>query len=217
VITTPHLARSFHLFADADAWQAILAHFDLARLPEAEFTLGDRRYGVFTHDWRARPPDVWLAMMAERETSEELGAANAPPPAAPEPVRTAPRDPHLDRPAFGAAVRAALQALTSPAALAENPLIHTRLVNSRVAPGASAAERGAALRLALLETLAPLQHNARDARLYQALYHTYVVPAGSQELAAERADVPFSTFRRHLKEGIDRLTAELWALQHAGE
>jgi hypothetical protein len=174
---------------------------------------------VFTHDWKATPPEAWLAVMADRETSEELAPAT--PPLLP--LRPAPRpapptaEAALDEAAFGAAVRAALHSLTSPAALASNPLTRTRLVSTRVPSSASAADRGAALRALLVEAIAPLQANARDARLYQALFHTYIVPAGSQEQAAERADVPFSTFRRHLKEGIERLTAELWAAYHAGE
>ncbi len=219
VITTPGLARSFHCFADAAAWEAILAHFDLHRLPAADFTVGGHDYGVFTHDWKATPPEAWLAVMADRETSEELAPATPPP----LPLRPAPRpapptaEAALDEAAFGAAVRAALHSLTSPAALASNPLTRTRLVSTHVPPSASAADRGAALRALLVETIAPLQANARDARLYQALFHTYIVPAGSQEQAAERADVPFSTFRRHLKDGIERLTAELWAAYHAGE
>jgi predicted ATPase/DNA-binding SARP family transcriptional activator len=229
VITTANLARSFHVFADGPAWEAILAHFDLHRLPAADFTVGEHRYGGFTHDWRTTPADAWLAMMAERETSEELAPASpeAPPrpaptrpPAPATPVAVAPAAPPagttLDEAAFAAAVRATLHNLTSPAALATSPLTRTGLVSSRVPAAASAADRGAALRALLVETIAPLQANARDARLYQALFHTYIVPAGSQEQAAERADVPFSTFRRHLKEGIERVTAELWAAYHAG-
>ena len=45
MITTPDLAWSFHIFADAASWEAILAHFDLNRTPEADFTLDGHRYG----------------------------------------------------------------------------------------------------------------------------------------------------------------------------
>jgi hypothetical protein len=47
-------------------------------------------------------------------------------------------------------------------------------------------------------------------KLYRALYHTYLQPAATQELAAELLDLPFSTYRRHLKASIERLTALLW-------
>ncbi|NJL21123.1 MAG: hypothetical protein HC895_10360 [Leptolyngbyaceae cyanobacterium SM1_3_5] len=35
-------------------------------------------------------------------------------------------------------------------------------------------------------------------------------PAATQEKAAELLDLPFSTFRRHLKAGITRVTEILW-------
>ncbi len=229
MITTAHLMRTFYIFRDATFWGALLTHFGLDRLPEADFTLEGQPYHAFTHDWRRVPTEMWLALMADRETSDDLASDSAPDSpghpapaleAAPAPpIRPAapPPDEALDETAFAAAVRGALHSLTSPAALAASPLTRTPLVRYRVPVGASAADRGAALRALLIEAIAPLQANPRDARLYQALYHTYIVPAGSQEQAAERADVPFSTFRRHLKDGIERLTAELWAAYQAGQ
>jgi long-chain acyl-CoA synthetase len=35
-------------------------------------------------------------------------------------------------------------------------------------------------------------------------------PAPTQEVAAELLDLPFSTYRRHLKSAIERLTEVLW-------
>ena len=202
VITTPHLVRTSFVFADPPAWEAVMAHFDLTRLPAGDFTVSGHTYGVFTHDWRARSPGAWLAAMADREVTEELAAPlDAPPGAAVV----------LDQAAFAAAVRDALRDLGDRTALAANPLLHTPLIDRRVAPTAGDTERAAALRALVLEVLAPLASNAREAPLYQALYYTYVVPVGSQDRTARRLGVPFSTFRRHLKTGTDRLTAALWA------
>ena len=39
---------------------------------------------------------------------------------------------------------------------------------------------------------------------------TYLEPAATQELAAERLGLPFSSYRRHLTTGIARVTAALW-------
>ena len=47
-----------------------------------------------------------------------------------------------------------------------------------------------------------------------ALHHTYLRPAVTQQAAADLLDLPMSTFRRHLAEGIARLTDLLW--QRAG-
>jgi hypothetical protein len=204
VITTPHLVRTSFVFADPPAWEAVMAHFDLTRLPAGDFTVGGHTYGVFTHDWRARPPMAWLAAMADREVTEEL-AAPLDAPSGPDVV--------LDQAAFAAAVRDALRDLGDRAALAANPLLGTPLVARRLPPSAGDPERAAALRAVVLEALAPLAANPRETPLYQALYYTYVVPVGSQDRTARRLGVPFSTFRRHLKAGTDRLIAALWALR----
>ena len=55
-----------------------------------------------------------------------------------------------------------------------------------------------------------LQGRPRDERLYRAVWRTYLVPAASQELAAESLDLPFSTYRYQLANGIERIAAWLW-------
>ena len=42
-------------------------------------------------------------------------------------------------------------------------------------------------------------------------------PAGTQERAAEALGLPFSTFRRHLTQGVDRVVAWLWDQEVYGE
>jgi len=49
-----------------------------------------------------------------------------------------------------------------------------------------------------------------DAKLYRALYHTYLRPRPRKSRRAELLDLPFSTFRRHLKAGIIRVAESLW-------
>ena len=55
-----------------------------------------------------------------------------------------------------------------------------------------------------------MQANPRDERLYRAIHATYLAPVGTQERAAERLGLPFSTYRYHLTTGIERVTAWLW-------
>ena len=54
------------------------------------------------------------------------------------------------------------------------------------------------------------QESPRLVKFYRALYHTYLQPAATQEQAAEVLDLPFSTYRRHLRSGIEELTGRLW-------
>jgi hypothetical protein len=87
--------------------------------------------------------------------------------------------------------------------------MRSRLVMSRAAE-AGAADRAATLAALVREAAERLQASPRDLKLYRALDHTYLHPAATQEQAAELLDLPFSTYRRHLKAGVLRLTEILW-------
>jgi hypothetical protein len=96
------------------------------------------------------------------------------------------------------AVRAALRDLARPDLLARNPLI-----------ALGVAADGDALRARLVDAVAQLRGHPRDEKLYRALDRTYLRPAATQELAAEVLDLPFSTYRRHLTQGVARVAALL--------
>jgi hypothetical protein len=199
-LTTPRLIYSFFPCADPDFWAPLLAYADLERLPEADFEVGGRRYGVFGHNWRAVPPVAWLARLAERELGQEL----QPPTASQAETVVA-----LSQPDFASAINAALRDLTRPDRLRGNPLMQSRLVMSRTAQ-AGAAARAAPLAGIVREATETLQVSPKDLKLYRVLYHTYLHPAATQEQAAGLLDLPFSTYRRHLKAGVMRLTEILW-------
>jgi hypothetical protein len=55
-----------------------------------------------------------------------------------------------------------------------------------------------------------LRQHPRDDKLLRAVERTYVDPAPTQEAAAARLGLPFSTYRRHLTQGIERVVAWLW-------
>ena len=80
-LVTPGLALSFVVLADPEFWRPAFEYADMARFPAADFTVGDRRYGVYGHDWRTTPPSAWLALMAERELN--MGAPPSRPMAEP--------------------------------------------------------------------------------------------------------------------------------------
>jgi hypothetical protein len=50
----------------------------------------------------------------------------------------------------------------------------------------------------------------------QTLQHTYFQPATNQEQAAERLDLPFSTYRRHLRAASQYVCEWLWARYSQG-
>jgi hypothetical protein len=77
-------------------------------------------------------------------------------------------------------------------------------------------ERTEILKARIREAAEALRIHPRDEKLFQAVEATYLHPASTQEAAAELLDIPFSTYRRHLTSGIQRLTEILWR-QEIGE
>jgi hypothetical protein len=204
-LTTPGLAFTFFPCADPDFWTAILSYAELTRYPEADFEVGGKRYGIYGHDWRVMTPAVWIGRLAEKEIGV-TGQAASPPTA--DPVI------FLSRDDFNNAVKQSLQDYARPNGLAGNPLLRSRLVSE--AAGKNSKERTEFLKSKIRESAETLRVHPRDEKLFQALESTYLHPAPTQEAAAELLDIPFSTYRRHLTSGIQRLTEILWR-QEIGE
>jgi hypothetical protein len=60
-----------------------------------------------------------------------------------------------------------------------------------------------------------LRHHPRDEKLYRVIDRTYLRPAHTQELAAELLNLPSSTYRRHLAQGVARIVSWLWDHERA--
>ena len=191
---TADLAWSFAIVDDPDFWQPMFEHFGFHRVGADGATAGG--CGGFAHDWRAVPYRQWGELLRQRADDGQRGQ---PPGPAPAPLAV------LSEPEFATAVRDALRAYRRPAELAANPLLRSRLVCD--GEGDPPPER---LRALLDEAARTLRDHPRDERLYRALEATYVRPAPTQEAAAERLGLPFSTYRRHLTAGVERVTAWLW-------
>jgi energy-coupling factor transporter ATP-binding protein EcfA2 len=195
---TPRLAWDFLTLAEPERWDAYFAAADLPRAVGADFVVGGRRYGLFAHDFRRVPVDDLLTLVTERILAQEL---------TPSPPTVRPPLLVLSQPEFDQAARQALRDLRRPDLLARNPLLRTRLVRDRsgeVEPSAPVLE---ALVCAAVETLG---EHPRDDKLLRAVERTYVRPAATQERAAAALGLPFSTYRRHLTRGVDRVVAWLW-------
>jgi hypothetical protein len=194
----PRLSWYYIAFADPDRVAPLMAYIDFHRVPEADFEVAGRRYGVFARDWRRDGGAAWLERMGERE----LGAAVPSPGEQDEP----PEALALSQPEFAAAVRRALRALHSPSELASNPLVRARVVRDYGGSG-SAPE---ALRELIERAVDALRADPRDAKLLRALERTYLRPAPTQEAAADLLGLPFSTYRGHLTRGVERVVDWLW-------
>jgi hypothetical protein len=199
-LSTRGLAFSFVYYADPDLWADICAYADMIRVPDADFWVGGRRYGVYGHDWRRTPPMAWLELLGERELADGVvGLPSEPQPA----VRGVRR---LNDNDFAAAVKAALTGLGRATGLRGSPLLDAPLVASRVPQDADDRERADALRARIAAAAARLEASPRDRRGLRALHHTYLQPAATQAAAAELLDLPTTTYRRHLAWGVARIT-----------
>lgn len=111
----------------------------------------------------------------------------------------------LPREGFDDAVRAALRSWRRPDLLATNPLTASRLVTQD-----TEADPVEGLRTALKTALDQLGQDARQGKGHRAVLATYLSGAPTQEAAAERLGLPFSTYRRHLAQGLTALHSLLW-------
>jgi hypothetical protein len=199
-LTTPNLAYTFFPCAAPEFWAPLFAYAGSSRAMEADFEVGGCHYGVYIHDWRVLPPIAWLDMLGERE----IAAAPQHHAESPSPLLV------LTHEQFQAAVQDALRDWHRPHLLRANLLLRTRLVTSRAGRGATDEMRAAALQSLLREACESLREARREGKFYRALYHGYLHPAPTQERAAEQMNVPFSTYRRHIKQGVCHVANLLW-------
>jgi hypothetical protein len=206
-LTIPKLALSLFAASPAEFWSPLFAYAEIPHVPELDLELNGVTYGMFGHNWRTVPQMLWLDLLAKKEIGG--GSVSAPDNAPAEVVALSEVD-------FAQRVRDALRDYARPDALRANTLIGTKLVLEAAGATAPEAERLSALRALIGKSVESLTSNPRDAKLARALHVTYIDPAPTQEIASERLDVPFSTYRRHLQTGIVRVTEMLWAREVGG-
>ena len=159
-VTRPGIAWNFVAMADPSFWAAHFEGVNFARVPEADFEVAGRRYGVFAHDWRIEPPADWMM------------GARIPMPFVARPRRRWQVAAVLGEADFQHAVRAALRDYTRPDALADSPLRFARAAGR----AARDARRAGAFRSCCARRPGARQPNPRDAKLYRAVWHTYFEP-----------------------------------------
>ena len=197
-LATSNLAWDFLALAEPEQWDEYFAAAELPRAVGADFWVGGRRYGLFAHDFRQLPVDALLELVTERALVQDCTPSSS---SVAVPLLV------LSQPEFEDSVRQALRDLRRPGLLARNPLLRTRLVRDRAGDEGPTA---ATLEALISDAVESLRQHPRDDKRWRAVERTYVHPAGSQERAAEALGLPFSTFRRHLTQGVDRVVAWLW-------
>ncbi len=197
---TQHMAYALCPFHDVGFWEPVFTYMGFVRVAAGDYVVDDHRYGIMMHDWRARPYGDWMKLMAQRESSfaPVMPADTPPPPAV------------LDRETFARAVKDALRHQADAHALGRNPLLNSQLVRGDLGSSASTEARIDRLRSCLDRACAALADAAGHDKHARAVVSAYGRGAPSQEAAADALGVPLSSFRRHLKRGVELVVERLW-------
>ncbi|GKQ40223.1 AAA family ATPase [Streptomyces sp. A012304] len=199
IFRADRLAWSFSVTRAAPDHQAEQPGLFALEPLEDTVDIGGHAYALCAHDWRVQPVTSWLetrtrlALSGGRwPQSATGGGATGPGPSDGLLV--------LERSAFDTAVRDALRALRDSRVLGASPLVRTRLV----------AGRREGLREVLTGAIEALREERGGEKYHRAVTTTYLGGAPTQEKAAERLGLPFSTYRRHLSGGVERICEALW-------
>ena len=187
-------------------WAPVWSYIGFERLGGHVLADG-REVGVWGRDFRRSGFADWLETLAP----QELGETADPLPRA-STVALAYDD-------FAEAVRRLLRDLHRTDRAVDNPLSASRLVgppdSAAMAP-ARPEDVLARLRSRVEEALRTLGEDPRAHNGVRAVERTYLKRTPSQERAAEVLGLPFSTYRRHLKAGVEDLVAVLWSWELHG-
>ncbi|MCX4510721.1 ATP-binding protein [Streptomyces sp. NBC_01619] len=177
-------AYGFAVWRDADAWSVRVKGTldDTGARPR----VGERTYGLFSVDWRKVPVETWLRRFISTTV---------------EPLRSGPSP--ISRTAFDQAVREALTHWRDAGAFATCALMRARLAADFPDPVEE-------LRVLLRQAVDDLAGDPRGARAREALTAGYFSGAPTQEAAARRLGLPYGTYRRHVRQGLDLLCENLW-------
>jgi hypothetical protein len=194
-LTSPRLALTFVPCRDATFWSPMFLYAGFSPAPEAETP----PFGLYAHDWRIRPPLVWLELLAEREEAPERL----------EEPKSGPEIAIFDRDRFALAVQKALRDCLSPEKLKASELLRSRMIADHQVKSGSDGTRS--LQELLREAAMTMRAEARDQKLFRVLRACYFESSPSQEAAAEKLEIGIATLRRQLKEATERVVAYLWS------
>ena len=202
----PGLAVSMFVVAQPEYWKPAFTYGDLQHVPEIDFQVQGIPFGWYLHDWRVRPPLTWLDLLGKRETDANAGTgAETDEPALQILV--------LSEAEFAEHIAEALKHFHNSGQLQQNALIRSKLVVQESAPDASDGQRIATLKEKINAVMQEIETSPIDGKYHRVLYRTFLNPVGSQEKTADFLNMSFSTYRRYLQAGIQRVTEMMWQLE----
>jgi energy-coupling factor transporter ATP-binding protein EcfA2 len=197
---TPGLAISMLRCVNPEFWQQILNYADLHHLSGLDHELNQQQYGWYIHDWRQRTPVAWLELMGKREINEEETSD----------LQVTSVAPELTEQKFIDAVHDALKQINNPKKIIGNALLKSHFVQKANEDEPTGLNLALTLADKLTKAIASLENSPKDETLHRVLYRTFINPVGSQEQTADFLYMSFSTYRRQVKKGVERVADILW-------
>lgn len=188
VIEIPRVIAALSVDAAPPAPRSIASFMGLGSLD-----IGGRH--VLYLDLRAIPPRMLLRALVESSEHQPIDAQS-----------TGPNNVTIVTPD---SVREALFHLDKPEKLAQSPLVSLKLVTADAGSGADPVERAAALGRLLHRTIASLEGGPRERKEREALHAAFIERSGKHEKIASDLGLPYSTFRRYLARGIERVAERI--------
>jgi hypothetical protein len=187
-LRTPRLAWTFITAAERSDLRPLMRFLD--HRPVGPDPVAG--YWLFAHDWRTVPTTAWLDRINAGRLYGWGALADAEPAVA-----------VLSGGEFAAAVRDLLRGWHRASAVAESRLLRCRIA----AGGGDPAET---LRSAVRAAVAELGADRGGDRLRTVVSATFFAAFPTQNAVAHHLGLPFSTYRRHLSRGVDRVADLLW-------
>lgn len=201
---TPGLGVSMFVVVQPEFWKTGFTYADLTHVQDLDFQTNNLPFGWYMHDWRVRPALAWLELLGKRELDQNA-----------EMEAEAPRLQVvvLSEAEFGESVGEALKNYHNTNQLLQNPLVLSKFIVQESGMDANDGQRVGLLREKIQTVLKEIEASPVDMKYHRVLYRTFINPVGSQEKTADFLNMSFSTYRRYLATGIQRVTEMLWALE----
>ncbi|EXU63697.1 hypothetical protein Z951_34705 [Streptomyces sp. PRh5] len=191
-VCPPGPAVSYTCLREGEPWSPYLTIQDHQRLELVEDVASKRRV-PYVHDWRTDPPTVVLARLAEQQLHPAQAEAD---------VGFADPEVMLARTEFTEAVKEAFRNLHR-----RDVLVGSALLRSRLVPAHGGAD---GVRRLLMDVVAMTARSPLDAEAAHVLRVSFLEGARSQQAAAHRLGLSFSTYRRRLAAALQLMADQLW-------
>ncbi|MGW6793680.1 AAA family ATPase [Streptomyces chartreusis] len=171
----------------------LLEYADFHRLPRTPWLMG-QGITLWEHDWGLRGVDEWIGILDNQMISGPPSGSS---------VRY-PRPTHLSRAVFDRAVHDALRNWHRWERIADNPLLQAAFV------AALTGNPEENLRTLIVQAIEAADEGGRTKQQQAVVRATYLEGTSTQQAVARKMSLSFSTYRRYLKQGIERVCWQLW-------